>query len=89
MERYLRGRGTQPGPLFVTKEGKEVRKTSFAKTLHKGCKLLNLDTSKIKSHSFRIGAATWAMQSGCSDSQIRAMGRWKSSAFLKYIRPIV
>jgi len=36
-----------------------------------------------KGHSFRIGAATWAMQIGNTDSQIRVMGKWHSNAFLK------
>ena len=37
-------------------------------------------------HSFRIGAASRAAAKGMSDSQIRAFGRYNSSAFLKYIR---
>ena len=37
-------------------------------------------------HSFRIGAATWAAAKGFTDTQIRQLGRWKSNAFLNYIR---
>jgi hypothetical protein len=41
-----------------------------------------------KAHSFRIGAASWYAQLGYSDQQIRHLGRWKSNAFVKYIRNI-
>lgn len=38
-------------------------------------------------HSFRIGGATHAHNSNMSTAQIQKLGRWKSSAYLKYIRP--
>jgi hypothetical protein len=42
----------------------------------------------LSSHSFRIGGATWAARSGWQDAAIRAHGRWQSSAFLQYVRPV-
>ena len=39
------------------------------------------------SHSFRIGAACHVSEKGFSDSQIRALGRWRSDIFTTYIRP--
>ena len=45
-----------------------------------------LDTSRYKSHSFRIGGACHAADRGYSDGQIRALGRWKSDAFKVYLR---
>jgi integrase len=42
----------------------------------------------LSTHSFRIGGATWAAQQGWSDATIRAHGRWQSSAFLRYVRPV-
>ena len=43
-----------------------------------------LDPSCYNGRSFRIGAA----DAGMSDSQIRALGCWKSDAFHKYIRTL-
>ena len=45
-----------------------------------------LNPTQYKGHSFRIGAATLAAESGLSDAQIRLLGRWKSDSFRKYIR---
>ena len=36
-------------------------------------------------HSFRRGAATWAKQVGIPDEDIQLLGRWKSSAYKRYI----
>jgi hypothetical protein len=55
--------------------------------LHGALSFVSLSPMKYKGHSFRIGAATWAMQLGKSDAQIRSSGCWHSNAFLKYIRP--
>ena len=49
-------------------------------------KYCGLDPSRYKGHSFRIGAASLAADAGMSDAQIRALGRWQSNAFHKYIR---
>lgn len=59
---------------------------NFTKTLSDALHYCNLDVERYKSHSFRIGAASWAAAKGMSDAQIRAFGRWKSNAFLRYIR---
>ena len=37
-------------------------------------------------HSFRIGAATAAVQAGLEDSVVKMLGRWESSAYQRYIR---
>ena len=37
-------------------------------------------------HSFRIGAATTAARCGLEDSLIQTLGRWKSAAYLAYIK---
>jgi len=72
-------------PLFVEPTGLPVNKSRFAQRLADLAILIGVE-GKVTPHSLRIGAATAAWRAGFSDSQIQAMGRWKSQAFLKYLR---
>lgn len=83
---YLQARGNTPGPLFQMPNGSPVPRAVFTEKLSTALKFCGLDPTRYKGHSFRIGAATHAAEKGMSDAQIRTMGRWKSNAFLKYIR---
>lgn len=83
---YLQLRGYDRGPLFRMPDGSSVARSIFNDKLVTVLKYCGLDPARYKGHSFRIGAASHAAQKGMSDGQIRAMGRWKSNAFLKYIR---
>ena len=70
----------------ITMRISAITRTFFVTQLKAALKFNNLDCALYKAHSFRIGAASWATAKGFSDSQIRLLGRWKSNAFLKYIR---
>ena len=83
---YLSLRGNRPGPLFLNSDNSPVSRTNFAELLSLSLKACGLDSTCYKGHSFRIGAASFAAERGMSDAQIRALGRWRSNAFLKYIR---
>ena len=83
---YLQARGNTPGPLFQMPNGSPVPRAIFTEKLSTALKFCGLDPTRYKGHSFHIGAATHAADKGMSDAQIRTMGRWKSNAFLKYIR---
>ena len=83
---YLSRRGYSPGPLFISGDGSLVSRAAFTEKLSMAIKYCGLDPSRYKGHSFRIGAASHAADAGMSDAQIRALGRWKSNAFQKYIR---
>ena len=83
---YLKNRGSRPGPLFILTNRKALTGSMFRTALKKALKELNLNPSSFNTHSFRIGAATSAKQAGISDSYLKAMGRWRSDAYLKYIR---
>ena len=83
---YLGLRGAAAGPLFLNEEGHPVYRKAFSGLLALVLSKSGLSSVNYKSHSFRIGAASWAAERGFSDAQIRLMGRWKSNAFEKYIR---
>ena len=83
---YLNLRGNFPGPLFCWPDASPISRSFFTSALTAALNFCNLDVSKYKSHSFRIGAASWAAAKGFSDAQIRSFGRWNSNAFLRYIR---
>lgn len=68
-------------PMFVFKEGQFLTRQRVNKELHV---LLGPDYT---SHSFRIGAASAASKAGCSNEQIRVMGRWRSNVANRYVRP--
>ena len=83
---YLVLRGQQPGPLFLLSDGTPLSKDRLIADVRLTLSRRGVDTSGIKGHSFRIGAATAAAQAGLQDSLIQMLGRWHSSAFLRYIQ---
>lgn len=83
---YLARRGNRPRSLFLTPDYNPVSRIFFADLLSLSLKACGLDSTRYKGHSFRIGTASFAAERGMCDAQIRALGRWKSNDFLKYIR---
>lgn len=47
---------------------------------------VGLPAQKYVGHSFQVGVATTTAMLGVEDSTIQTLGRWKSNAFLLYIR---
>lgn len=86
LTRFLQIRGTSPGFLFITPAQTPLTRDQFSSFLSTTLQYAGYDPSSYNIHSFRIGAATHAASQGCTPLQIRHMGRWKSDAFLKYIR---
>lgn len=86
LSQYFTLRGFRPGAIFLSEDGLPVSRSFFSNQLLRACHLCGLDPSRYKGHSFRIGAASYAADQGFSDTQIRLLGRWKSNAFLRYIR---
>lgn len=83
---YRSYRGTEAGPLFVNSDNRAVLRHQFNARLKFHLNVSGFDTNIYKGHSFRIGAATNAHKNGFDDPTIMKMGRWKSSAMLRYIR---
>ena len=84
--RYCRLRGSKVGPLFLTELGSAVTSRQFSRTLKISIQDLGLPSQLYTPHSFRIGGASFAQQCNYSESRIQSLGRWKSSAFRKYLR---
>ena len=86
LKKYIQLRGLHSGFLFIQSNSQPVHRNKFSSILSQSVSFLGLDSSRYLSHSFRIGACTYAIQCGLSDSQIRVLGRWNSDAFRRYIR---
>ena len=83
---YTSLRGTGAGAFFCTAEGTPLTKVRFVESVRTALSRAGVPIDGYSGHSFRIGAATAAAQAGIPDSVIQALGRWSSSAFLRYIR---
>ena len=83
---YLRVRPSVQGNLFCHFGGQALTRVQFAAVLGKALKAIGVDSTRYKSHSFRIGAATNAAMLGISDEDICKAGRWKSKCYKSYIR---
>ena len=86
MLNYLAVRGQQEGPLFIFRNGTYLTRQRLVAAVRLAIGRAGLDPSKYCGHSFRIGAATTAAKKGLEDSVIKTLGRWRSLAYLEYIR---
>lgn len=83
---YLAIRGTTAGPLFRFANGTPLTRDAFVKEVRRALTAAGIDADVYSGHSFRIGAATVAAAVGIEDSTIMTLGRWNSSAYLRYVR---
>ena len=81
MTAYVTTRGVRPGILFTYQDGRTLRPADINLLLKTA-----LPGRAISSHSLRIGAATTAGKNGIPDYLIQSAGRWRSSAYLRYVR---
>lgn len=86
LQDYLMYRGTKPGPLFALSGLSPVPRNFFIKHLRNALSFCGFPLDRYKSHSFRIGGASYYADLGFSDAQLKLLGRWGSDAFLVYIR---
>ena len=82
---FLQERGSKPGPLFASPTGVPVTYSKYAEWFKKLLLVANIK-GKFLPHSLRIGSASLAASKGISSTLIQQMGRWKSSAYQRYIR---
>lgn len=86
MVKYIKVRGFACGPLFTFDESNPISQSYYTSELKNALMYCGLDSKLYKSHSFRIGAASYAFHSKISEEKIRLMGRWNSSAVKRYFR---
>ena len=72
---YLAKRPKFTGNLFCHYNGEPLTRSQFTGILKKALRLIGVDVTKYKSHSFRIGAATLAAAIGMSEEEICKAGR--------------
>ena len=89
LQNYLNLRGPyndENEQLFIFSDGTPVLPDHVRKILRKCLENLNLNEKLYNCQSLRIGRATQLEKLGFSISEIRQIGRWRSSAVYKYLR---
>lgn len=94
IEEYLRtapqrnvGETEREACFFRWQDGTPVKAREVAQALTRCLQALQEDPSSYSTHGFRLGGTTEAAKKGASDMQLRLLGRWRSNAFLAYVRP--
>ena len=72
-------------PLFVTADGAILTRAKFLHLLRDLLYRLGYNQAGFSGHSFRIGAATSASKANLHDYLIKALGRWSSDCYVRYI----
>ena len=85
VKHYLRLRPSNAHYFFVHMNGTPLTRSQFSAVLAKAIHTLRLPTSIYKSHSFRIGRATYLSARGLSSDNIKKLGRWRSDVVNRYI----
>lgn len=92
MRSYLNLRLSQgalpSAPLFVNDlfSSKPLLRHTFMSYLKETLARIGLENESFTGHSFRIGASTSAAAAKVEDHVIKALGRWTSDCFIRYIR---
>ena len=83
---YFIVRDTAPSLLFHFNDNTPLTKSRFTAKFRELLSLASIDCKLYAGHSFRIGAASTEAAKRIEDSLIQTLGRWKSSAYLTYVR---
>ena len=93
LEMYLKVRSesevaqSPDSPLFLLPGGAPLTRNVLINNLRIYLASIGIPPDNYSGHSFRAGGATSAALSGLKDWEIKHIGRWKSEAYQKYIRP--
>lgn len=86
LKNYMKIRPKIEGPLFCHLNHKSLTRYQISSMLKSTLRFLNINDQDYNTHSFRIGAATSFFMRGKTENEIKAMGRWKSDVYMKYVR---
>ncbi|CAN2389455.1 hypothetical protein PRIEUP_LOCUS5868, partial [Pristimantis euphronides] len=75
------------GPALRHSDGSYLSRYQFTVMFRKCLRSLGVAADGFSPHSFRIGAATEAVQRGLSAEVVKKIGRWKSDRYRSYVRP--
>lgn len=84
---YMAVRPTSGYQFLSHLDGSPLTPYQFRSVLAKTLKYSGIDCSRLKSHSFRIGGATYWIMQGFSEDEVKKMGRWSSNSYKLYVRP--
>ena len=88
MHHYFSSHPSLPNdPLFLLSSGQSLSYEAYNSSIKQLVRKLGLDPSNYSSHSLRAGAATQAAQTGLDSTSIKRLGRWRSQAYMVYLRP--
>ena len=73
-------------PLFVDDNNKPLTYSNVYLSIRSACDRAGIPPGAIGGHSGRIYAATWMAYKGFTTPMIMSRGRWKSDAWLTYVR---
>ena len=83
---YLARRGSHSGHLFMFQDGRTLTRQLLSVEINWLLTELHIDQRLYNTHSFRIGAATSAMEAKIPDAHVQMLDRWKSDAYKQYVR---
>ena len=90
MQKYLAIRQRERGgPLFTLQSGKFITRRYVSSITQQFLRSANLIWERYSSHSYRVGAATAAAAAGLPDHLIKTLGRWRSSASMELLIPLI
>lgn len=73
-------------PLFLFDNDTILSRSILVSTTRSYLAMCGIDPEKYTGHSYRVGGATSAAEAGLSDWEIKAMGRWNSECYHRYIK---
>ena len=88
---YMKARGNYTNDndnFFVYSDGSPVQPAAAREMLKTCLRRINKNPDSFNFQSLRIGSTTDLLHFGFTVEQIKRLGRWKSNAIYKYLRPI-